>query len=136
MPCVARTATPCLMYVELKFSFLSLGYKYLASNRIDGEKVARSASLVTSRGFLYFVNRAFLYKLFQMKSLGVYYFLVYLFQLFYMFRATCAHHQENLLYLCDIGIFHSVWVDVWSADQAATHTQRKSPVSHRYSKFS
>jgi hypothetical protein len=27
----------------------------------------------------------------------------------------CAHHLENLLYLCDTGIFHSVWVAVWSA---------------------
>jgi len=24
----------------------------------------------------------------------------------------CAHHQENLLYLCDTGVFHSVWVAV------------------------
>ena len=47
-----------------------------------------------------------------------------------------AHHQENLLYLCDIGIFHSVWVAVWFADQTATHTEWKIPVSHRYSKFS
>ena len=30
---------------------------------------------------------------------------------------NCAHHQEDLLYLCDTGIFHSVWVAVWSADQ-------------------
>ena len=26
------------------------------------------------------------------------------------------------MYLCDTGIFHSVWVAVWSADQTATHT--------------
>jgi len=25
------------------------------------------------------------------------------------------HHQENFLYLCDTGIFHSVWEAVWSA---------------------
>ena len=31
------------------------------------------------------------------------------------FDQLCAHHQENLLYLCDTGIFHSVWVAVWSA---------------------
>ena len=30
--------------------------------------------------------------------------------------SECAHRQENLLYLCDTGIFHSVWVAVWSAD--------------------
>jgi hypothetical protein len=31
------------------------------------------------------------------------------------FGQLCAHHQENLLYLYDTGIFHSVWVAVWSA---------------------
>ena len=31
------------------------------------------------------------------------------------FGQRCVHHQENLLYLCDTGIFHSVWVAVWSA---------------------
>ena len=39
------------------------------------------------------------------------------------FGQLCAHHQENLLYLCDAGIFHSVWVTVWSADQTVTHTE-------------
>jgi len=34
------------------------------------------------------------------------------------FGQLCAHHQQNLLYLCDTGIFHSVWVAVWSADQS------------------
>ena len=29
----------------------------------------------------------------------------------------CAHHQENVLYLCDTGIFHSVCVAVRSADR-------------------
>ena len=52
------------------------------------------------------------------------------------FGQLCAHHQENLLYLCDTLIFHSVWVAVRSADQTATHTEWKIPVSHRYSKFS
>jgi len=33
------------------------------------------------------------------------------------FGQLCAHHQKNLLYLCDTGIFHSVWATVWSADQ-------------------
>jgi len=27
-----------------------------------------------------------------------------------MFRQPCAHHQEKLLYLCDTGICHPVWV--------------------------
>jgi len=34
----------------------------------------------------------------------------------------CAQHQENLLHLCDTGIFRSVRVAVWSADQTATRT--------------
>jgi len=40
------------------------------------------------------------------------------------FEQLRAHHQEILLYLCDTGIFHCVWVAVWSAaaDQTATHT--------------
>jgi len=33
------------------------------------------------------------------------------------FGQLCAHHQQNVLYLCDTGIFHSVWVAVWSAGQ-------------------
>ena len=31
------------------------------------------------------------------------------------FGQLCAHHPENLLYLCDTGIFHSVWLAVWSS---------------------
>jgi len=38
-------------------------------------------------------------------------------------QQLCAHHQKNLLYLCDTGIFHCVRVAVWSADQTATHTE-------------
>jgi len=30
------------------------------------------------------------------------------------FGQLCAHHQGNLLYLCDTGIFRSLWVAVWS----------------------
>jgi len=37
------------------------------------------------------------------------------------FEQLCAHHQENLVYLCDTGIFCSIWVAVWPADQTATH---------------
>jgi len=36
------------------------------------------------------------------------------------FGQLCAHHQENLLYLCVTGIFHSVWVAVWSAGWEGT----------------
>ena len=36
--------------------------------------------------------------------------LVYLFFFSTCFGQPCAHHQEKLLYLCDNGICHSVWV--------------------------
>jgi len=41
----------------------------------------------------------------------------------------CARHQENLLYLCDTGIFHCVWVAVWSAgwDKSHPHEQTRQP---------
>ena len=35
---------------------------------------------------------------------------VFISLLFTCFRQSCAHHQEKLLYLCDTGICHSVWV--------------------------
>jgi len=31
------------------------------------------------------------------------------------FGQLCAHHQETSMYLCDTGIFHSVWLTVWSS---------------------
>jgi len=37
---------------------------------------------------------------------------VYLFQILYMFRSTMCPSSGEILYLCDIGIFHSVWVAV------------------------
>ena len=42
-------------------------------------------------------------------------------------------HQENLLYLCETGIFHSVWVAVLSAgwDESLIPTSR--PDSHPFS---
>ena len=51
---------------------------------------------------------------------GAHYFVDYLFRLSTCFGQLCAHHQENLLYLCDTGIFHSVWVAVWSASSINT----------------
>ena len=54
--------------------------------------------------------------------------------LLYMFRATCSHHQEILLYLCDPGICHSVWVAYGETPNSrpdATHTEWQIPVSHR-----
>ena len=62
---------------------------------------------------------------FKWSQLGEHYFLVYLFQLLSMSWATMCHHQVNLLYLSDIGILHSVWVAVWSADQTATQLDKE-----------
>jgi len=45
------------------------------------------------------------------------------------FGQLCAHHQENLLYLSDTGIFTSVWVAVWCAGCDETPTSR--PDSHQ-----
>ena len=59
--------------------------------------------------------------LFQMKPIGAHYFLVYLFQLLYMFRAIMCPSSGQL---------------TAAADQTATHTEQKLLVSHRYSKFS
>ena len=102
---------------------------------------------------------------FKWSQLGAHYFLVYLFQLLYMFQPTMCPSSEELTVsmrhwyfsLCMGGCLvcttsryiyfnfstcfgqlcahHSVWVAVWSADQTATRTQWKMPVSHRYSKF-
>jgi len=59
---------------------------------------------------LCFVDRESLYNLFQMKPTYYIYF-----NFCTCFGQLCAHHQKNLLYLCDTGIFRSVWVAVWSA---------------------
>ena len=67
-------------------------------------------------------QKVFSWVFFKWSELGAHYFLVYLFIFSTCFGQLCAHHQENLLYLCDTGIFHSVWVAVWSADETATHT--------------
>jgi len=53
--------------------------------------------------------------MYKMNQLGAHYFLVYLFLTSTCFGQLCAHHQKNLLYLCDTGIFHCLWVAVWSA---------------------
>jgi len=45
------------------------------------------------------------------------------------FGQLCVHHQENLLYLYDTGIFHSVWVAVWSAgwdETAQSHPNQQT----------
>ena len=63
---------------------------------------------------------------FKWSQLGAHYFLVYLFQLLYMFRATvCPSSGE--LYLCNTGIFHSVWVAVWAASRDETRRPYSNP---------
>ena len=88
--------------------------------------------------------------------------LVYLFLFSTRFGQPCTHHQEKLLYLCDTGICHSVWVASgllvevslefhwsetpvklqWNSSETptsrpdATHTEWQIPVSHRYNNFS
>ena len=54
---------------------------------------------------------------FKWSQLGAHYFLIYLFKICICFGQLCVHHQENLLYLCNTGIFHSLWVAVWSAEK-------------------
>ena len=43
-----------------------------------------------------------------------------IFHCWWLSGLLCAHHQENLLCLCDGGIFRSVWVAVWSAMLSAS----------------
>ena len=62
---------------------------------------------------------------FILSHLGAHYFLPYLFQIPYMFEQLCVQHQENLLYLCDTGIFHPLWVVFWSHPNQQT---RQPPI--------
>jgi len=90
-------------------------------------------------GILCFVDRASFYNLFKMKSNRCTLFLVYLFQLLYMFQATIYPSSVELTVsmrhwyfsLCMGGLVSSQ-----PADHIANRTEWKIPVSHRYSKFS
>ena len=74
---------------------------------------------------------------FKWSQLGAHYFLVYLFQLLYMFRATMCPSPGQLtismrhwyISLCMGGCL-VCWLG-W-VDQTAMHTEWKIPVSHRY----
>ena len=48
------------------------------------------------------------------------------------FGQLCAHHQENSLYLCDTGVFRSVWVAVRSFGWNETLIPTSRPDSHPY----
>ena len=77
---------------------------------------------------------------FKWSQLDTHYFLVYLFQLLYMDRVTmypssreltiCMRHWRLSVLLVGMRPVSSQ-----PADQTAIHTERKIPVSHRYSKF-
>ena len=59
-------------------------------------------------------------------QLDPHYFLVYIyFNFSTCFGQMCAHHQESLLYLCDTGIFHSVW-DETHPNQQTRQSPRQS----------
>ena len=61
------------------------------------------------------ITSASLYNLFQMKPTRCTLLLsIFISTSLHVLGQICAHHQENLLYLCDTGIFHYVWVAVWS----------------------
>ena len=60
---------------------------------------------------------------FKWSQLGAHYFLVYLFQLLYMFRATICPSSRELTVSMRHWNFQSVCVAVWSEDRAAPHTE-------------
>jgi hypothetical protein len=53
--------------------------------------------------------------------------LVYLFLFSTCFGQPCAHHQEKLLYLCDTGICHALWV---ASGLLVSFTPTSRPDSH------
>ena len=85
-------------------------------------------STATARAVRFFSHRGFEYTLLHIIScvglifpnadnltcrytqLGAQFCLVYLFLFSTCFGQPSAHHQGKLLYLCDTGICHSVWV--------------------------
>jgi len=72
--------------------------------------------------YIYFVDRASLYNLFQMKPTGCTLLLS-------IFISTSLHVSGNCVPIirrtyciyATLVLFHSVWVAVWPAEQAATH---------------
>ena len=52
------------------------------------------------------------------------------------FGQLCAHHQDSLLYLCDTGIFHSVWAAAWSTSHLPVYEDGTDSVpKRRYIQF-
>ena len=92
---------------------------------------------------LYFVDRTFLYNLFQMKPSRC-------ILLLSIFISTSLHVSDNyvpiirrtyciyakLVFFVLYGWLFGLSVSSQPADQTATHTEWKIPVPHRYSKFS
>jgi len=75
---------------------------------------------------------------FKRSQLAAHYFLVYLFQLLYMFRATMCPSSGELTVSMPQWYFSLCvgWFSSQPAVQTATYTEWNIPVSHRYSKFS
>jgi len=76
---------------------------------------------------------------FKWSQLGAHDFLVYLFQHLYMFRATMCPSSEELTVSMQHWYFSLCMggcLICWLTYQTATYTERKLPVSHRYSMFS
>jgi hypothetical protein len=104
---------------------------YLLAERIN--KLSHTECIVTSQTIQILLNPVYslsfiFHSIFHRQSsviffkwsqLGAHYSLLYLFQLLYMFRSTMCPSSGEL-----------------AADQTATRTERKIPVSHSYSKFS
>ena len=105
------------------FCLLTLLYKV---GKISPPPGQPNQQITIQTFFLSFVDRSSLYNPFHMKPTRcTVHRSIFISTYLHVWGQLCAHHQENLLYLCDNGIFHSVWVAVWSAaaDQTATHTE-------------
>ena len=67
-------------------------------------------------GFPHILKASVWMNCFKLSQQGAHCFLVYLFQILYTFRVTMCPSSEELLYLCDTGIFHCVWVAAWTGN--------------------
>ena len=91
---------------------------------IKGWSAAHDSTHIFGLNFYVLLTVHPLYNLFQIQLARC----TLLLSIFISTLPTCfgqphAHHQENLLYICDTSIFHCVLVAIWSADQTATHTE-------------
>ena len=104
---------------------------------VKGQTKADTAScLAWSIKYSYVQWRVTQIIFFKGSQLGAHYFLVYLLQLIYMFRAIMCPSSAELTVCIGYWCFSdSMGGCLVCADQSATHTEWKIPVSHRSSKF-